>query len=148
MEDRRDLARYVLTELYAQVRHDQNADISLRNWCVTVWLATLLLGISEQGGIDPLLSLLPVGVFWLLSGFQNAFLLRHLEAAREIEYRLAVDEFSVALEPTLFLATPTHRASMRDKIHRYLAATFLTESVAGFFLLLGFISAVLWWRSA
>ena len=91
--DREKYAEKLLDRLHDAISQNYETSNKIRNWCVTIWMATLMivstdkLSVTVQQGY--ILTFLPIVMFWLLDGFHNVFILIHSKRAKIIENIIA-----------------------------------------------------------
>ena len=75
--DKSKIANEQLKFLYEEIRNDLDNSKKIRNWCVTVWMASLAaISYEKIELVDSQLMIfpfVPILLFWLLDAFQNTF---------------------------------------------------------------------------
>lgn len=92
-----ELAKEQLERLHVGISGNHQRSITTRNWCITVWTASLMLPFAREVPITSIeqviLSLLPVVLFWFLDSFQLSFSYLHQQRALELEKIIATNSW-------------------------------------------------------
>jgi hypothetical protein len=126
---------------YSRIQFDREASSKLRNWCVTVWLASLALVNSDKLHLTMLqhiaLPVLPLLFFWALDALQNTFIFIHSMHARTIErFLLGREEINAARLEDLTLENAIHQVPYWRKIKILFRVAFFAETVFIFYIAL------------
>jgi hypothetical protein len=128
-----------LEQMYKAIGDDESRKVSIRNWCITVWLAGLTAIGSGKLIINMyqafLLSTLPVCMFWLLECLQHMFVSINEERAQFLESFLLSNSIS-SLIPSDLTFVAGYRSVRYSKKIKFLFQTIVRESVLLFYLLL------------
>lgn len=134
-----------LQQFYSRIEEDIKRITTIRNWCITVWIAipTLTSSIDSRlpTGQRTLLSVMPVLLFWLIEGLQRYYLEQHGNRARKLEKAILYGTVEAEdIELYLFL-TGEKLVSQREKREVLVKCLFYTKAVLIFYgtLLIGAI---------
>ncbi|MFX0195734.1 MAG: hypothetical protein ACFFCW_06390 [Candidatus Hodarchaeota archaeon] len=112
----------------------------IKNWCVTVWSAILLViftRISHTDRIEAILILgFPVLFFWGLEGISDAIQSLYGEHSIELEKRISENRLSVDNPVEVFMSSRHLQFSTSDKAIAFFKSTFTRETVLVFYLCL------------
>ena len=144
--NKQELARTQLSQLYTTISDDHDRSGNIRNWCITVWTASLIFpntgSVALSSKQQVLISLLPIVLFWILDAFQHCFIYLHQLRAAELERVIALDTWD-HYDPVRFsLLAGWSQLSYKAKMRSLLHCTFAAESVVGFYLLLAVATVV------
>ncbi len=129
-----------LEQFYKVIREDQATRTSIRNWCITIWLAMLAvigtgkLAINVNQSLA--LSVTPVFLFWLMECFHHTFITTNEERATTLERMLAGNDFGALSPSKHFFVSGYASITFKQKMRALLKAMFTKESVWVFYLLL------------
>ena len=144
------LAQRQLDATYDRINHDQQISTAIRNWCVTVWVGTLVLIHSDNIELsDPqrsLIPLLPILFFWLQDSITCAFIQFHKDRARSLE-ELMIDPSGPEVNGlrALMLQHRDGGTSIRSRAIGVIRVAFLAESLVLFYVGLLAMSLVAAW---
>lgn len=139
--DREKYAEKLLDRLHDAISQNYETSNKIRNWCVTIWMATLMivstdkLSVTVQQGY--ILTFLPIVMFWLLDGFHNVFILIHSKRAKIIENIIAEGNYEDINKGDYFFFVGYDKIPMMRKISVFLYSLFCRESVTSFYIMLG-----------
>jgi hypothetical protein len=147
MIDKRDFLEKRLTQYYNWILRDKNQSVTTRNWCLTIWVASVAWVMSDNVRLNSLPSVfiiyLPILLFWMLDSFQNSFIELNEQCAKQIEEILTLDNLdNVKLHEHLPIYSHNN-TSFSDKIRAFISSLFFKETVAFLYLILLGASTVL-----
>ena len=129
-----------LNHFYNRIHHDRDNSIKIRNWCITIWLSLLALVNSNQLNLSKLqvliLPLMAISIFWILDAYQYMFILLNERRAREIEDAIVNEKYDPDHANEYFLLRVAEVYSYKIKLKTFLRASFLSETIVIFYLLL------------
>ncbi|MFQ5751624.1 MAG: hypothetical protein ACE5HI_06455 [bacterium] len=146
----KDRLEWVIDQHYRTIDRHYNQRITTKSWCLTVWLALLIIvgsgkfiTFNLQGLI---LTLLPILIFWVIEGMQASHMkIMELRVA-ELE-KLWATNVSKIKNPTDLLFYGSHQyQSSKIKFNLFIFALFKMETVFAFYFLLcilNFIVAII-----
>lgn len=138
--DKKAAAENLLAKLYDEIWRNREASTKIRNWCITVWMASLAFVLSPKSSLNPsqahLFPLMPVLVFWILDALQHSFVEIHFQTARNIELALAREDTSSLDEEECYFHLNFEMISFGAKLKAFGKAMFVRETVAVFYLIL------------
>jgi hypothetical protein len=145
--DKRNFLEKQLAHYYYWIISDKNRSLTTRSWCITLWVVTVVLLISNQLNVSlfyfGITLILPVLLFWLLDGFQNSFIEINEQQAIKIEQMLTSNQYENIDWQESLLMTRHAQTPFLLKVRSLLVSLFLRETVSFFYLILLIISVVL-----
>ena len=137
-----EMAKEQLEWLYQIIRQDNDKIITIRKWCITVWLASIFIkGKSGTLGLDLTVSqatylpFIPIILFLILDAFECTFINLHQIRARTLETALAYEDFSSISKKEYFYYIGYDMITFQDKIYAFIKS-FTHETVISFYMLL------------
>src|SRR3989442_11483403 len=122
---------------YDDIRHNYSKISTIQNWCLTVWLATLALVSGPQLKFSfvqrAILPLLPILVFWVLTGLQYMFIIIQIQRAEALERALSEGISHLLAPEEVFFYLSYHRMGFSQKFRLLIHALFLKEMVTSFY---------------
>lgn len=135
-----NLLQAQLTQHYQFWLAQNERSFKVQNWCITVWLATLALPHSVHLDLATsqrlALSLLPVFLFWMVSGVQSAFADLVAQRPKSLEKALLQNDSKFENGDRYFLVSGTDEVTFRQKLRALVTSLFLAESVTVFYLII------------
>ena len=137
---KQEMAKSQLVQLYEVISGNHKHSGTIRNWCVTVWVASLML--PYTGKIDLTaseqiaISLMPVALFWLLDGIQHCFVFLHQQRTRDLERIIARNAWDEYEPERFFYLAGWTNVTQRQKLESLFHCLFLHETVLAFYFLL------------
>jgi hypothetical protein len=147
MIDKRDFLERRLTQYYNWILRDKTQSVTTRNWCLTIWVASVAWVLSNNISLiswhSALIIYLPVLLFWMLDSFQNSFIDLNEQCAKQIEEILTLDNLdNVNLQKHLPIYNHDN-TPFSDKIRAFISSLFFKETVSFVYLILLAASTVL-----
>jgi hypothetical protein len=138
-----------LEQAYIRINEDIKQMSTIRNWCVTVWIA--IITVSNSAGLNlttlqkVILPILPIFLFWLIEGVQRVFARLHVQLAQNLEIALAEGVLNRAIIKDYLFLTSEARFNTRQKLKVLTHILFTSEILATFYgLLLGLTLLIQW----
>ena len=146
MFDKSKEARILLEQLHCASRADMEAVGRVRNWCITVWMASLAAINSDSISLTQwqkyLLPMMPLFLFWILESFYFTFV--HLRNAQilELEKIVIINDYESYNNEMFMVRMNFSRFTLRDKLASFIRCLFTKESIIIFYGLLLSASAI------
>lgn len=138
--DMREVLHKQLDVFYASIFHDQEHSLTIRKWCITIWVAVLAAIATGKLHVDItkalFLAIVPVVMFWILDAFKHSFIDINWTRVMELEVLAAGSSPMDDMTTELFFASGRTKTPYKQKIWSFLKALFTKETVIIFYLLL------------
>ena len=138
--DKNERANHLLEKMYEEIRINDENSKKIRNWCITVWMASLAAIAYGKMDISPsqqnLFPFIPVLLFWLLDSFQNTFASLNVLRVLELEKDIADGGIEKYKNIELFYFNGYMNISLTKKMKVFVYAMVAKETVTFFYLLL------------
>ena len=129
--------------------HYRDMRSSIKKWCVTVWLATVV-AISTDDLALPLygagaLLFVPLLSFWTLEGIYGAIDRLQAKHISDLEERLAREDFEYDVPSDVLFVSRNQSSTLREKAKLFVLAFFFSETVSAIYILLIVASTLFLW---
>jgi hypothetical protein len=120
---------------------------TIKNWCLTIWLAVLVAIFTKKIQLEKcgilIIALSPVCLFWFLESVYTSGMLRFSDFQKHIEKKIGNSDLSYNELSDIMLVSWLHSVNRCVKIKTFLKAAFCTEVIVFFYLALIVVSMFL-----
>jgi len=135
-----DTENILLEHYYDVLLNDSIRLMKTRNWCITVWIATLVAVGSDQLKTDFIQSLILILsqniFFWIVECLQHTYLLIDNERASEFESFISKKNDDTLLPLNYFYVSGDKKIPLCEKFKKFRYSIFKADSIWIFYLLL------------
>jgi len=135
--------------LYQLVQIQARNRITIKGWCITVWLAIVVVALTRKDAFLELKAQViffgPIVLFWFLEAVEQAVHVLRQKQLVEIEKRLAERKFEISEASECFIRSRYLKFGLREKFCAFVAAPFTKETTTSFYAILLFASLLLVW---
>ena len=135
--DAREVLVQQLEQYYKEIRQKRRARYTIRNWCITIWVAVLIAIGTEKIITDEtkamILVFLPILMFWILEVFQQSFVVLDENRTEVLERILSQTEILFPLSIEYFYNAGYTRIPYKSKVRISMSIMFTSETIIIFY---------------